>query len=68
MSANQMSSFVSSFRDEGGLEILLYDVLLFDGETSNRGSLVLRPSPTWVKGLRPMAATPGNAVPEFSSC
>ena len=38
------------------------------GKTSNRGSLALRPSPTWAKGLRPMAATPGSAVPEFSNC
>ena len=40
----------------------------FDGKTSNRGSLALRPSPIWVKGLRPTVAAPGSAVPEFSSC
>ncbi len=40
----------------------------FNGKTSNQGSLALRPSPTWAKGLRSTAATPGSAVPESSSC
>ena len=38
------------------------------GKTSNQGSLALRPSPTWARGLRPTAAAPGSAVPEFSNC
>ena len=39
-----------------------------DGKTSNQGSLALRPSPTWVRGLWPTVAAPGNAVPDFLSC